>query len=147
MDQPRKVVKPARGQLNRGIKFPGRCIRGKYTYDMYCCLHLFTYKAYFLFGDMYIRARFTAVYTSRICAYIQRYRYISWSMYYECVCVFFLFILDIKFSLDVPAGVTREEGHRGFFIHLPFAVRALIFLARRFSHSFPSSTVMSNFVY
>ena len=26
-----------------------------------------------------------------------------------CVCVFFLFILDIK--LDVPAGVTQEEGH------------------------------------
>ena len=33
-------------------------------------------------------------------------------------------------SLDVPAGVTQEEGHTGFFIHL-FAVRALIFLARR----------------
>ena len=28
-------------------------------------------------------------------------------------------------SLDVPAGVTQEEGHRGFFIHLPSAVRAL----------------------
>ena len=34
-------------------------------------------------------------------------------------------------SLDVPAGVTQEEGHTGFLIHLPFAVRALIFLARR----------------
>ena len=34
-------------------------------------------------------------------------------------------------SLDVPAGVTQEEGHTGFFIHLPSAVRALIFLARR----------------
>ena len=33
--------------------------------------------------------------------------------------------------MDVPAGVTQEEGHRGFFIHLPSAVRALIFLARR----------------
>ena len=31
-----------------------------------------------------------------------------------------------------PAGVTQEEGHAGFFIHLlPSAVRALIFLARR----------------
>ena len=45
-----------------------------------------------------------------------------------CVCVFFPFILDIKF---VPAGVTQEEGHTGFFIHLLSAVRALIFLARR----------------
>ena len=33
-------------------------------------------------------------------------------------------------SLDVPAGVTQEEGHTGFFIHLLSAVRALI-LARR----------------
>ena len=33
--------------------------------------------------------------------------------------------------LDVPAGVTREEGHTGFLIHLPSAVRALIFLAGR----------------
>ena len=34
-------------------------------------------------------------------------------------------------SLDVPAGVTQEEGHTAFFIHLPSAVRALVFLARR----------------
>ena len=33
--------------------------------------------------------------------------------------------------MDVPAGVTQEEGHTGFFIHLLSAVRALIFLARR----------------
>ena len=34
-------------------------------------------------------------------------------------------------SLDVPTGVTQEEGHTGFFIRLLSAVRALIFLARR----------------
>ena len=34
-------------------------------------------------------------------------------------------------SLDVPAGVTREEGHTGFLMHLFSAVRALLFLARR----------------
>ena len=33
--------------------------------------------------------------------------------------------------LDVPAGVAQEEGHTGFLIHLPSAVHALIFLARR----------------
>ena len=37
----------------------------------------------------------------------------------------------ISTSLDVPAGLTQEEGHTGFFIHLPSAVRALTFLARR----------------
>ena len=34
-------------------------------------------------------------------------------------------------SLEVPAGVTQEEGHTGFSIHLLSAVRAFIFLARR----------------
>ena len=38
--------------------------------------------------------------------------------------------LDVRL-VDVPAGVTQEEGHTGFFIHLPSAVRALIFVARR----------------
>ena len=33
--------------------------------------------------------------------------------------------------MDIPAGVTQEEGHTGFFIHLLSAVRAFIFLARR----------------
>ena len=63
MDQPRKVAKPApRGQLNREIKCPCRCIRGKYRYMYYFCLLLFIHQVYFLFGDMCIRARFTAVY-------------------------------------------------------------------------------------
>ena len=42
-----------------------------------------------------------------------------------CVCVFFPFILDIKF-----VGRT-SRGHTGFLIHLLSAARALIFLARR----------------
>ena len=33
--------------------------------------------------------------------------------------------------MDVPAGVTQEEGHTGFLIHLPSAGLALSFLARR----------------
>ena len=33
--------------------------------------------------------------------------------------------------MDVPAGVTQEEGHIGFFIHLLSGIRAFIFLARR----------------
>ena len=33
--------------------------------------------------------------------------------------------------MDVPAGVTQEEGHTGFLIHLLSAVHALIFLSRR----------------
>ena len=33
--------------------------------------------------------------------------------------------------MDVPAGVTQEEGNTGFSIHFLSAVLALIFLARR----------------
>ena len=33
--------------------------------------------------------------------------------------------------MDVPAGVTQEEGHTGFLIHLLSAMHALIFPARR----------------
>ena len=33
--------------------------------------------------------------------------------------------------MDVPAGVTQEEGNTGFSIHLLSAVLAFIFLARR----------------
>ena len=33
--------------------------------------------------------------------------------------------------MDVPAGATQEEGQTGSLIHLPSAVLALTFLARR----------------
>ena len=46
------------------------------------------------------------------------------------VCVVIPFILDVRL-VDVPAGVTQEEVHTRFFIHLPSAVLAFIFLARR----------------
>ena len=52
-------------------------------------------------------------------------------LYGECVCVFSSHPFWTLSSLDVPAGVTQEEGHTGFLIHLPSAVRALIFVARR----------------
>ena len=51
-----------------------------------------------------------------------------------CVCVFSSHSFWTSSSLDVPAGVTQEEGHTGFLIDLLSAVHALIylfFLARR----------------
>ena len=47
------------------------------------------------------------------------------------MCVFSSHSFWTSSSLDVPAGVTQEEGHTGFLIHLLSAVHALIFLARR----------------
>ena len=50
-----------------------------------------------------------------------------------CVCVriFSSHSFQTSSSLDVPAGVTQEEGHTRFFFPLTSAVRAFIFLARR----------------
>ena len=56
---------------------------------------------------------------------------IGWMYSSVCVCVFSSHSFWTSSSLDVPAGVTQEEGHTGFFIHLLSAVRALIFVARR----------------
>ena len=47
-----------------------------------------------------------------------------------CVCVFFPFILDINFVGRTSRSHTGGRAH-SIFIHLPSAVRALIFLARR----------------
>ena len=47
------------------------------------------------------------------------------------VCVFSSYLFWTSSSLDVPAGVTQEEGYTGFLIHLPSAVHVFIFLARR----------------
>ena len=57
-------------------------------------------------------------------------QHIRQSPLYVCVCVFSSHSFWTSSSLDVPAGVTQEEGHTGFLVHLS-AVRALIFLARR----------------
>ena len=50
-----------------------------------------------------------------------------------CVCVVILFILDVKL-VDALAGVTQGEGHPEFLL-LPFAMLALIFIARRIQPS------------
>ena len=62
--------------------------------------------------------------------------------------VVILFIPDVTLFVDVPAGVTQEEGHTEV-LHLPSAVLAFLFIARRIQPSppFPSSTVKSSFVY
>ena len=56
---------------------------------------------------------------------------VCWSVVVCVVCVFSSHSFWTSSSLDVPTGVTQEEGHTGFLIHLLSAVRALFFLARR----------------
>ena len=62
------------------------------------------------------------------------------------LCVFSSHSFWTSSSLDVPAGVTQEEDHTGFLVHLLSAVRALISSREGFSHSFPSSSAEWNFV-
>ena len=124
MDQPGKVVNPARGQLNR---------ENEYSISPLAPENLVSRDG---FGSPVPRQP----------AHLHTQAETGSSV--QCVCVFSSNLFWTSSSLDVPAGVTQEEGHTGFFIHLLSAMRALIFLARRiFSHSFPSSTVKSNFVY
>ena len=51
------------------------------------------------------------------------------------LCVLSYQIFWTSDDVDAPAGVTQEEGHTGFLIHLPSAVLALIFIARRIQPS------------
>ena len=41
------------------------------------------------------------------------------------------FILDVRLVDVYQPGLHMEEGHTGLFLHLPSAVLALIFIARR----------------
>ena len=98
MDRPRKVAKPARGQLNRETKCPCRCIRGKYIrVYMYCyfCFCLYTwYRVYFLYGNMCTRARFTAVST---------YRYVT-----TAVCMYTCMVITYSKGKDQPGKVANS---------------------------------------
>ena len=47
-----------------------------------------------------------------------------------CVCIFFPYILDVKFVGCTSRDVTQEEGQTGFLIHLRSAVHAFVILTR-----------------
>ena len=53
-----------------------------------------------------------------------------------CVCVFSSHSFWTSNSLDVPAGVTQEEGHTGFLIHFSFCGACLLF-SREKASAFP----------
>ena len=101
MDQPDKVANPARRQLNRENEYFLVPVRASHNHVT--IWHVGTW----------VRSRQTKIFSLL------------------CVCVFSSHPFWTSSSLDVPAGVTQEEGHTGFLIHLPSAVRALIFVARR----------------
>ena len=65
-----------------------------------------------------------------------------------CVCVVFSYHLFwTSSSLDVPAGPHRRKVTQNFSSTFLLRSMPLFFSREGFSHSFPSSTVKSNFVY
>ena len=82
--------------------------------------------------QLYVRLSSTAC--TYFCTIVLLYISSMHSPMNVCVCVFSSHPFWTSSSLDVPAGVTQEEGHTGFLIHLPSAVRALIFVVRRIQH-------------
>ena len=77
----------------------------------------------------------------------QRQRTLVQILHVQCFCVvFFPFIVDSKFVGRTSRGHPGGRSH--IIFHPPsFCGACLNFLARRIQHSFPSSTVTSNFVY
>ena len=53
-----------------------------------------------------------------------------------CVCVFSSHSFWTLSSLDVPAGVTQEEGHTGFLIHLLSAYVIILGFVFGYSYCF-----------
>ena len=71
-----------------------------------------------------------------------RFSLIPWDSDYHllldmCLCVFFPFILDIKFVGRAAAGVTQEEDHTGFFTPFLSAVRACLNFSREKDSAIP----------
>ena len=62
---------------------------------MYCCLHLLIYQVYFIFGDTYIRARFTAVY-AYMCDYSGMY-----------VCMYICIVITYSKGKDQPGKIAN----------------------------------------
>ena len=77
--------------------------------------------------------------------YVQFDKYVHTDRTMLFVCIIIRIILDVRL-VDVPAGVTLKEGHKGF-LRLPSAVLALFFIARRIQPSLSLVDREVDFVY
>ena len=100
MDQPRKIAKPTRGQLNGELSvLTDASVVSSYYICIAVCICLYTYGVYFLFGDMHIRARFTAVQ----CAYI----YMCVATTAVCMCMYICMVIRYSKGKDQPGKVAN----------------------------------------
>ena len=108
MDRLRKVVKPARGQLNSEIKCPCRCIRGRYIWTVVCiCLdtrYIFHLGTCTLFVHGSLLYMHTCV-TTAVSVHIMHYEYSSTYIYIHTMChdISSTFIMIRQFDQRVPA--------------------------------------------
>ena len=96
-------------------------------YSCYVCDHTYS-RTDSIPCVQHLKQRTTQTFSCAIC---------SRAVVCVCVCAFSSHPFWTSSSLDVPAGVTQEEGHAGFFIHLLSAVRAIIFLEKDSGIPFP----------
>ena len=114
----------SRGGFSRS--FPSSTVKSKFVYDL-IVPHMLGISDLFKSQLLGFELTFQRV-RHRLCSHIM----LGFTSLGMCVCVCFSSkLFRTSSSLDVPAGVTQEEGHTGFLAHPPSAVRALIFLARR----------------
>ena len=89
--------------------------------------YIFIYVRFNVFSNSFIIIMISFAASELYCAELPLIRHVC--ICHVCVCSSHLFWASSL--LDEPAGVTQEEGQTGILIHLPFAVLALTFLARR----------------
>ena len=129
MDQQRKVAKPSRGQLNREMKCPCKCIRGKYICTaVIICLHLFftwVQAHSFVHGLLlYMHICLTTAVPVRIIYYECSSTY----MYMLCTMMSVALLKICKSICDPARGGVLDGGGRGEF---PLPARLLCLSARQ----------------
>ena len=102
MDQPRKVAKPARGQLNREVNCS--CLADASVVSTSICTVTVLLFVLVYIPGIYIFGRTCTFVHGSLCVVSSSHSFWASS------------------SLDVPAGVTEEEGHAEFLIPLLSAV-------------------------
>ena len=108
MDQPHKVAKPARGQLNREIKCPCRCIRSKYS-TYYVLLLAFVYIPGIFFIQVHVVHSCT-VHCYNVCSTITAVS--VHIMYYECSSTYTVISSGASPPLSPPPSKFGGNGHK-----------------------------------
>ena len=103
MDQPRKIAKPTRGQLNGKLSvLTDASVVSSYYICIAVCICLYTYGVYFLFGDMHILVHGSLLYNVHIYVYI--YMCVTTAV---CMCMYICMVIRYSKGKDQPSKVAN----------------------------------------